>query len=89
VSDGDIQPSLDHIIDVLHQWDSPTLPDLIRWMATIHMMQADVIQGERRLREDAEAELRDRELHHFEVEQENARLQAEVTQLKNLLGSDE
>jgi hypothetical protein len=37
-------------------------------------MQAQVIQGERALREAAEAELRDRELHHFETEEENTRL---------------
>jgi hypothetical protein len=36
---------------------------------TVWEMQAQIIQGERALREKAEAELRDRELHHFETEQ--------------------
>lgn len=51
------------------------LPDLIRNMANVHYMQAQVIQGERALRESAEAELRDRELHHFETEEKNARFE--------------
>jgi hypothetical protein len=38
-------------------------------LATLHLSQAEVIRQERALREKAEAELRDRELHHFETEQ--------------------
>jgi hypothetical protein len=55
----------------------------------VWQMQATVIQGERALREGAEAELRDRELHHFEVEQENARLMATNTELAQLLAATE
>lgn len=48
---------------------------LIEMLATLHMAQAEVIRIERALREQAEAELRDRELHHFETEQLLERLQ--------------
>lgn len=47
-------------------------------VATLHYHQATVIRGERHMREQAEAELRDRELHHFEVEQENAELRGRL-----------
>jgi hypothetical protein len=42
---------------------------LVGLLAGLHFQQANVIRGERFQREQAEAELRDRELHHFEVEQ--------------------
>lgn len=71
------ETSLAQILSMLSQQEYPNLPDLIRMMAEVHYMQANVIQGERALRESAEAELRDRELHHFEVEQENERLKAQ------------
>lgn len=63
------ETSLGQIVSMLAQQEYPNLPDLIRMMAEVHYMQANVIQGERALRESAEAELRDRELHHFETEQ--------------------
>jgi hypothetical protein len=69
--------SMELILSILAQQEYPNLPDLIRHMANVHYMQANVIQGERALRESAEAELRDRELHHFEVEQENERLRGQ------------
>jgi hypothetical protein len=53
--------------------DAPTFIDR---MVQLHHMQAVVIRNERALREQAEAELRDRELHHFEAEQENEALRA-------------
>lgn len=61
------------------------LGDLIESLANLHMMQAKVIQGERALREKAEAELRDRELHHFETEQmlDKDRLNAVADSLEN------
>ena len=41
----------------------------------VWQMQADVILGERALREEAQDELRRRELHHFETEQIVERVQ--------------
>lgn len=57
--------------------DSENTVDFMERMAQIHFGQANVIRGERYLREKAEAELMARELHHFEVEQENERLRNE------------
>ena len=55
--------------------------------AEIHMQDADrtikiFTEGERTGVSDAERELRDRELHHFETEQENAMLRAENARLR-------
>lgn len=50
----------------------------IEELAQIHFMQAMVIRGERDGRESAEAQLQERELHHFEVEQENEQLRARM-----------
>lgn len=48
------------------------------YLAQLHYGQAVVIRGERYRADQAEAELRDRELHHFEVEQENERLREDA-----------
>jgi hypothetical protein len=62
---------------IQHMWDEDTAsPEkFVSDVAMLHFAQAVVIRQERALREKAEAELRDRELHHFETEQENERLQ--------------
>jgi len=49
--------------------DSENIVDFMERLSVIHFGQANVIRGESYLRERAEAELRDRELHHFETEQ--------------------
>jgi hypothetical protein len=54
--------------------DSTDINNFMERLAVLHFGQANVIRGERYLRERAEAELRDRELHHFETEQEYERL---------------
>jgi hypothetical protein len=61
---------------------SDSVPDVVDALAVLHHAQATVIRGERTRAEAAERELISRELHHFEVEQENARLQAEVDRLR-------
>jgi hypothetical protein len=78
ITEPDYPPSLEKSIDVLTGIgaSADSIVDLIEKFAAIHFGQAQVIRGERYLREQAEAELRDRELHHFEVEQENASLKA-------------
>lgn len=72
-----IEDSMSLIARFVEANNGVDLGDLIESLANLHMMQARVIQGERALREKAEAELRDRELHHFEVEQENERLRGQ------------
>jgi hypothetical protein len=49
-------------------------------LSHLHYMQAMVIRGERDSHEAAVMELRDRELHHFETEQENERLKGEASE---------
>jgi hypothetical protein len=66
--------------------DSTDINNFMETLAMLHFGQANVIRGERYLREQAEAELRNRELHHFEVEQENVMLREEATRLKAVLG---
>lgn len=72
--------SMEHINSLSIACES--LDEFISQVAMLHFAQANVIRHERYLRDAAEAELRDRELHHFEVEQENANLKAEITRLK-------
>lgn len=76
----DDPPSLEQSIDVLTGIAASVdnLVGLIETFATLHYSQAMVIRNERFLHEQAEAELLKRELHHFEVEQENARLKGEA-----------
>lgn len=75
ISEPEHPPTLENSIDVLTgiAASSTGLVDVIERFAAIHVGQAMVIRGERYQREQAEAELRDRELHHFETEEENAR----------------
>jgi len=54
--------------------DVPDAPTFIERVVHLHFMQAMVIRGERDRAERAESELQERELHHFETEQENERL---------------
>jgi hypothetical protein len=70
-----IEGSREVIIRMMEGTDAAGFIDRV---AEVHFAQANVIRGERYQREQAEAELRDRELHHFEVEQENVRLTAEL-----------
>jgi len=73
MSEPDVTLSLDVIISMLEVEEVPDLPSLIMHMAQVHYMQAQVIQGERAMREQAEREV--------------ATLRDEVTALKNLVGS--
>lgn len=77
------EASLRTIMNVLEQYgyteeQKVELPTLIEIMADLHGMQARVIRGERARADALEVELRDRELHHFEVEQENTRLKGQA-----------
>jgi hypothetical protein len=79
ITEPDYPPSPEQSMEVITgMWQDSGNPEtFIVNMAMLHFGQANVIRGERYQREQAEAELRDRELHHFEVEQENARLKGE------------
>jgi hypothetical protein len=72
-------PTPDASIDIIRaMWeDSESPDDFLHRMAMMHYAQANVIRGERGRAERAEREYLARELHHFEVEQENERLRAE------------
>jgi hypothetical protein len=71
ISEPDYPPTLESSRSLIAGLVEQTgnLPDLYEYLAELHFRQANVIRGERYLREKAEAELRDRELHHFETEQ--------------------
>jgi hypothetical protein len=71
ITEPDYPPTLENSIDVLTGIGATAdgIVDLIEKFAALHFAQAIVIRNERYLREQAEAELRDRELHHFETEQ--------------------
>lgn len=71
-----VEQSLVSIAGMIQDNGVEDVQGLVMHMAGIHYMQAQVIQAERREKEAAQAELRDRELHHFETEQENERLKA-------------
>jgi hypothetical protein len=79
INEPDNPPSFEKshqlIVDLMEGTDAAGFVDRV---AQIHFMQANVIRGERFEREQAEAELRDRELHHFEVEQELAELRGRL-----------
>lgn len=66
-----LEASREVILGLLEGVDAATFIDRV---ATLHFGQATVIRNERHLHETAERELLARELHHFEVEQENERL---------------
>jgi hypothetical protein len=87
ITEPDYPPSLENSIDVLTgiAASSAGIVSLIENFASLHYGQAMVIRGERFQREQAEAELRNRELHHFEVEQENDELRAEATRIADTL----
>jgi hypothetical protein len=76
-----IEASTEHIERLIDLADGD-MHALLEMLANLHLAQARVIRGERYLREQAEAELRDRELHHAETEQINERLEAELRQLR-------
>lgn len=87
ISEPDQPPTLEASQSVIESIfnDAPNDEFAHQMLATIHQMQAVVIRQERALREKAEAELRDRELHHFETEQENAQLKADHTESEKAL----
>jgi hypothetical protein len=62
--------------------EAANVVEFMERVSMLHFMQANVIRGERYLREQAEAELRDRELHHCETEQINERLESELRELR-------
>jgi len=71
ISEPEYPPTYEGSFDVISGLleDAPDAPEFLSRVAYLHLAQANVIRGERYLREQAEAELRDRELHHFETEQ--------------------
>lgn len=71
ITEPENPPSLETSIDILTSIaaSSDGIVNLIENFASLHYGQAVVIRNERFLRERAEAEQRDRELHHFETEQ--------------------
>jgi hypothetical protein len=73
-----IEHSLDVIGDVVQVADSD-MQMMVQMLASIHYAQANVIRMERGRRMQLEKELLSRELHHFETEQENARLEGQLT----------
>lgn len=73
-----LELSLNTIIGLIQNNGIQDTEALVMHMAGVHYMQAQVIQGERRQKEEAQAELTRRELHHFETEQELERIQAEA-----------
>lgn len=84
ISEPDYPPTLESSIDVMtgffEQYGTDVVA-LIEHLATVHQAQAIVIRGERGRAERAEKELLDRELHHFETEEENARLRATLDKI--------
>lgn len=79
ISEPEHPPTLEGSMDVIQSimLAADTIEGAIAALAVMHLSQAIVIRGERGRAEQAEAELVARELHHFEVEQENERLKAE------------
>ena len=82
ISEPDYPPTPDSSIDIIKgMWESSESPEnFLSMMSMLHYNQAVVIRGERGRAERAEKELLARELHHFEIEQENARLKGEAAQ---------
>lgn len=81
ISDPDNPPTHEKSKELITAWFEQardSQDELIEWLAHIHFNQANVIRGERHQREQAEAELRDRELHHFETEEALAKVKALV-----------
>lgn len=82
------QPSMEQSIDVV-QGVVASADDLvaaIEGMAMLHYGQAMVIRGERDEREEGIRLMHERELHHFEVEQENAALREEIRTMRTSNG---
>ena len=79
ISEPSHPPTPDASIDIIRgMWEASEGPEeFLTNMSMLHYGQANVIRGERGRAERAEKELQARELHHFEVEQENARLHAQ------------
>jgi hypothetical protein len=80
ITEPENPPSLEKSRDIIGaMMENASNPaDLLDMLATIHCGQAVVIRGERYQREKAEAELRDRELHHFETEERLAKVKGIV-----------
>lgn len=79
ITEPDNPPSFEKSHQVIvSMMEGTSAAEFVDRVASIHFGQAVTIRGERFEREQAEAELRDRELHHFEVEQENVRLVAKL-----------
>ena len=84
--DGDA-PTPEKSVEVMRQKaaESASIEQFIMEAAWLHFMQAMVIRGERDQREGMEREMRERELHHFETEQENERLKEDHTESEKAL----
>lgn len=90
INDPEFPPSIESSLTVIEAIlaASPDIKTATEMLATVHNAQAEVIRAERALRETAEAELASRELHHFEVEQENARLEVDNARLQSNLDQE-
>jgi hypothetical protein len=78
ISEPEYPPTPEKSMSLIqHMWNEETTSpeEFIAKVAMLHFGQAVVIRQERALREKAETELRDRELHHFETEEKNGPLQ--------------
>jgi len=84
ITNPDYPPSMETSRDLLNGWFSTyeNQEELFEHLATVHYNQALVIRGERYRADQAEGELMARELHHFEVERENAELKAKIAALR-------
>lgn len=82
ISEPDYPPTLEGSTEIVQaMWDDKeSVGTFLARLAYLHFMQANVIRGERGRAERAEKELLSRELHHFETEEENARLRTMVEQ---------
>lgn len=73
ISDPENPPTHEKSKELIQSWfdtaDADHRDELIDYLAHIHFNQALVIRGERGVRDAAERELHQRELHHFETEQ--------------------
>lgn len=80
ITEPEHPPTLEASIDILTgiAASSGNMVEVIENFAALHFGQANVIRGERYQREQAEAELRDRELHHFETEETLTKIKATI-----------
>lgn len=82
ITEPEYPPTPETSLEIMQSiWEQSESPEqFVMHVANIHFMQANVIRGERWRAETAEREYMNRELHHFEAEQELDRLKASQDQ---------